>query len=169
MAVNPDKYIRRAYLIALTNVSMGSVAVPVFDRRVPINIKPIPSTRIIISSQSKQAFNETKCGHGWECSVLLDIITEQNNSFVNTAIVDDIEQQISDQIDIWQAKGHDILIPPFTCYYTRFSDSHDIELETPTTTIIRKLIRYTHRLNSIATIPPNLNNDFTYQFDFNLA
>ena len=167
--VTPDKYIRRAYLIALANVSSGSVSVPIYDRRVPVNVIPTPATRIIISSQTKQIANETKCGHGWQCSILLDVISEQNNSFVNTAIVDDIEEQISDQIDIWQAKDHDIKIPPFVCYRTLFSDSHDIEIETPTTTIIRKLIRYTHTLNSIAMIPDNLNNDFTYQFPFRLA
>lgn len=147
--VNPDKYIRKAYLIALANISSGSLSVPVFDRRVPINTKPIPALRIIISSQTKQTADETKCGHGWECTVLLDIIAEQNISYVNTAIVDDIEEQISNMIDLWQASKTELLIPPFKCYRTYFSDSHDIELETPTTTIIRKLIRYTHRINSI--------------------
>lgn len=147
--INPDKYVRKAYLAALGNITLGSVHIPIFDRRVPININPIPLTRIIISSQTKSSSSDTKCGHGWECSILLDVISEQNVSFVNTSIVDDIEEQISNQIDIWQATGDEILIPPFVCYYTKFSDSHDIELETDITTIIRKLIRYTHRLNSI--------------------
>lgn len=151
---NPDKFVRKAYLIALSNVVMGSIPVPVYDKRVPINVKPIPTTRIILSSQTKRIDTETKCGHGWECSMLLDIISEQNISFVNTAIVDDIEEQISDLMDIWQAQGHEILIPPFVVYHTTFSDSHDIELETDTTTIIRKLVRYTHRLNSIADLTP---------------
>lgn len=146
---NPDKYVRKAYLAALGNITLGSVHIPVFDERVPINIKPIPLTRIIISSQDKTRDSETKCGHGWECSILLDVISEQNVSFVNASIVDDIEEQISNQIDIWQAIRNEILMPPFVCYYTKFSDSHRIVLETDTTTIIRKLIRYTHRLNSI--------------------
>lgn len=167
--VSPDKHIRKAYLQYLSNITSGSLTIPVFDRRVPVSTIPIPATRIIISSQTKRANSETKCGHGWECSVLLDIISEQNVSFVNTAIVDDIEEQISDQLDIWQATHAEILIPPFKCYYTRLTDTHDIELETPTTTIIRKLVRYTHRLNSLVNIPPDLNDTFDYTFPFTLA
>jgi len=165
---SPDKWIRKAYLLALGNVTIGSVNIPVFDRRVPIDI-PQPETYVVISSQTKQIADENKCGHGWNCSVLLDIFSQQPTSFVNMQIVDDIEEQISDQLDIWQAKGREIYIPPFVVYHTTFSDSHDILIETPNTTIIRKLVRYNHRLNSIATIPDNLNNDFTYQFDFKLA
>lgn len=166
--INPDKYIRRAYLIALANISSGSVSVPVFDRRVPISVKPIPSTRIIISSQTKSIADETKCGHGWDCSILLDIISEQNISFVNTAIVDDIEEQISNMIDLWQASKGELLIPPFKCYRTAFSDSHDMDLETPTLTIIRKVIRYTHRINSLTADSPT-GNGFPYTFPFELA
>lgn len=163
--VSPDKYIRKAYLNALSSITSGSINIPVFDRRMPINIKPIPQTRIIISSQTKRSSSESKCGHGWECSMLLDIISEQNVSFVNMAVVDDIEEQINDQIDLWQASHREFYIPPFVCYYTRFSDSHDIELETPTTTIIRKLVRYTHRLNSLTTI----EGGFPYRLPFLLS
>lgn len=152
MAINPSKYIRKAYISAFGSVGIGSVTIPIYDRRVPISINPIPLIRIIISSQTTRITDENKCDHGWECSILLDIITEQSISFVNSSIVDDIEEQIMTTIDLWSSNKTELQIPPFICYHTTFSDSHDIEIETPTTTLIRRLIRVTHRLNYADTI-----------------
>ena len=146
--INPSKYIRKAYLQLLSGLTSGSVPVPVFDRRIPIST-PTPSTRVIITSQTNSITRENKCGHSWECTIILDVITEQDISFVNSAIVDDIEEQISNAIDTWTNTGQDISIPPFTVYHTTFQSSTDFELEFDTTTIIRRVIRYVHILNGI--------------------
>lgn len=146
---NPDPYIRAAYLNLFGSLTIGSVQVPVYVDEVPISVTPIPRTRILITTQTKSGVNDTKCGHEWMCSILLDIISEQQRGYVNRTIVDNIEQQISDLIDLWTLNGVELMIPPFTCYYTKAADSHSILLDTPTTTIIRKLVRYTHRLNGI--------------------
>lgn len=140
----PDKYIRQAYLTLL-----GDIGVPIFVDEVPQSVDPIPSPRIIITTQTKTTDGESKCGHGWRCSILLDIINEQERGFANRTVVDDIEQQVSDRIDTWTESGTDINIPPFVCYYTKFSDSHDMGLDMPTKTISRKLVRYEHRLNGL--------------------
>ena len=162
--VNPSKYIRKAYLSALGSVGIGSVTIPIFDKRVPINVS-VPPTRIIISTQTTRIADENKCDHGWECSIVLDVISEQPISFVNSSIVDDIEGQIMTNIDLWSASKAELMIPPFICYHTTYSDSHDIEIDTPTTTIIRRIIRITHRLNNII----EFNHGFTYIFPFELA
>lgn len=146
--VSPSKYIRKAYLQLLGGLTSGSIPVTVFDRRIPISI-PIPATRVIITSQTNAIARENKCGHSWECTIILDVVTEQDISFVNSAIVDDIEEQISNAIDTWTASGEDISIPPFTVYHTTFQSSTDFELEFDTTTTIRRVIRYVHILNGI--------------------
>lgn len=141
---NPSKYVRKAYLTLLADIGT-----PIYDRRLPKNITPIPATRVIISSQTNSPSNLTNCGRGWTCSILLDIINEQPTGYVNSAVIDDIEELISNRIDIWTSSHTDIEIPPFTVLQTNFSDSHDVEIETPTVTISRRIIRYTHRLNGL--------------------
>lgn len=141
---NPSKYIRKAYLALLADIGT-----PIYDRRVPKDVTPIPATRVIISSQTNSPSNQTNCGRGWTCSILLDIINEQPTGYVNSATIDDIEELISNRIDLWTASHTDISIPPFTVYQTQFSDSHDIEIETQTVTIARRVIRYTHRINGL--------------------
>lgn len=146
---NPDPYIRQAYLTLFGGLTIGSINVPVYVDEVPISVTPIPKTRVLITTQTKQQTNDTKCGHEWNCSILLDIISEQQRGYLNRTIVDNIEQQISDLIDLWTLNETELMIPPFVCYYTKAADSHSIILDTPTTSIVRKLVRYTHRINGI--------------------
>jgi hypothetical protein len=145
--ITPDIPVRTAYLTILSALGIGSISVPVFVDMVPVNIDPIPNTRVIITSQTTSIDAENKCGHGWKCTILLDIINEQSKGFANRDIVDMIEQQISDLIDIWTYADGDISIAPFTVYHTTFAGSHNMDLETPTRSITRKLVRYEHRLS----------------------
>jgi len=141
--LNPNKYVRKAYLTLLAGIS-----VPIFNRRIPINLT-IPETYILISSQSTNISRENKCGHGWEVSVTLDIVSTQDVSFVDVGKVDDIEQEISDRLDLWTNSQTEIEIPPFVVYHTTFQNSQDFELETDTQTQLRKVVRYNHILNGI--------------------
>jgi len=141
--LNPNKYVRKAYLTLLSGIS-----VPIFNRRIPINLT-IPATYILISSQSTNISRENKCGHGWEVSVTLDIVSTQDVSFVDVGKVDDIEQEISDRLDLWTNSQTEIEIPPFVVYHTTFQNSQDFELETDTQTQLRKVVRYNHILNGI--------------------
>lgn len=144
--LNPTKYVRAAYISLLGGISSGSMPVPIFDKLIPSST-PIPPIRILIETQTSAITAENKCGHQWLCTILLDIIYEQNTSFVNSATLDDIEQQISDIIDLWTSGRIEVAIPPFIVNHTTFAGSHSIEVQTPTLTITRRLVRYQHRLS----------------------
>lgn len=142
---NPDTPIRKAYIALLSGITSGGNPVPIFDTQVPKNIDT-PLRRLILSTQTKNQSNTSKCGHNWQCSILLDIIYEQQQGYVDRGVVDDIEEQISNIIDL---QAQDITISPFVTLNTTILDSHDMSLNTATTTIIRKLIRYQHILAGI--------------------
>jgi hypothetical protein len=78
---------------------------------------------------------------------LLDIVYEQQQGYVDRAVVENIEQQISDIVDL--IGSNDLPIPPFTVLNTQLINTNDIITQTPTTTVTRKLIRYQHILNGI--------------------
>lgn len=142
--VIPDKYIRKAY-ISLINIQLANnyLTCPIYDSIIPKDINPIPPLRIILSTQTKKQANTTKCGHDWLCTILLDIIYEQNLGFVDKVMVETIEEVISNAIDL---NPIDIPIPPFFVYHTEILDSHDMSLQTQTKSINRKLVRYQHIL-----------------------
>lgn len=131
---NPDGFIRLAYL------SLG-ISVPIYVDEVPVNIT-VPANRVILSTQTKRSDSTSQCGHTWDCSILLDIICEQQRGFSNRDVVDNIEQEILSAVDT-----QDFGIPPFIVEYTNIQDAHSSNLETPTKTITRKLLRVTHKLN----------------------
>jgi hypothetical protein len=138
----PDKYIRKAYFNLLSGLIIGSIPVPVYDKRVPKSVEPVPPYRVIINSQTNDQANTSKGGHDWKASIELDVIAEFSLGNADSAIVNDIEQQINDLIDI---QG-DIDCPPFTIWNTQVTNPMDIVMDTKTKTIIRKILRYTHVL-----------------------
>jgi hypothetical protein len=156
---NPNKFIRKSLLSLFTTI------VPTFDVEVPKSVDPIPATRILLSTQTKTQRNTSKCGHNWQCSILVEIINEQHQGYADRSIVDDIDEQISDMVDL--IGSNDITIPPFTVYNTQYLEEHDMTLETPTKTINRLLVRYQFILNGIYPNVPN--NAFTYTIPFELA
>lgn len=140
---SPDKFIRKAYLQLLANIGC-----PIYDMVLPKS-ETIPSTYVLITSQTKRPYEETKCGHEWDCTILLDIIAEFNHGFANRAVADDIETAILTAIDTWTFEQQQISIDPFTVYRTVVDDSHDLSLNTPTKTIVRKLLRFRHFLSTV--------------------
>lgn len=138
----PDKHIRKAYFSLFSGLTIGSVPVPVYDKRVPMSVDPVPPYRVIINSQTKEQANTSKAGHDWRATIELDIITEFSLGNADSAVINDIEQQINDLIDI---QG-DINCPPFTIWNTQVSSPVDIVMDTKTKSIIRKVLRYTHIL-----------------------
>jgi len=144
--VNPDPNIRKAYIAAFAGIQYNSVDVPTYDSQVPKDAAIAP-IRIMLSTQTKTQHNTNKCGHNWQCSILLDIVYEQQQGYVDRAVVENIEQQISDIVDL--IGQNDLAIPPFAVLNTQMLNSNDIITQTPTTTVTRKLIRYQHILQGI--------------------
>jgi hypothetical protein len=144
MSTIPDKYIRQAYITAINaELSANYVTCAIFETEVPKDVIPIPATRMILSTQTKKQANTTKCGHDWNCTILVDIISEQNQGFSDKSITEDLEELVNNAIDI---SPSDLLIPPFIVYNTQVLSSNDMGLETPTKTINRKVVRFQHIL-----------------------
>jgi len=147
---NPDKVIRAKYISLFASVTTpngsGVQSVPVYDKLVPKSVIPIPATRIVITTQTKNQANTTKCGHDWATVITLDIINEQPQGYANTSILDDIEEQINNLIDL---PNGDVDFTPFTCYNTQVHTPTDLSYGTPTLSIGRKVLRFEHQLSGV--------------------
>lgn len=152
----PDKYVRKAFLTLFSGIGT-----PMYETKVPKDITPIPPQRVLLSTQTNTQHNTNKCGHNWSHSILLDIISEQPQGYSDKSIVEDIWQQINSVVDVQS----DISVEGFIIYNTQMIESHDIELDTPTKSINRKLVRYQFIMGGA----PNNNNGFPYTFPFVLS
>ena len=69
----PDKYIRKAVFDAVNNLVVDTLTIPAYDSRVSGNV--IPQHFILMTTQTNQVNQMTKCGDVWESSILIDIVT----------------------------------------------------------------------------------------------
>jgi hypothetical protein len=74
----PDKYIRKAVFDAVNNIVVDTLTIPAYDSRVSGNT--IPQHFILMTTQTSQVNQMTKCGDVWESSILIDIVTTYNGS-----------------------------------------------------------------------------------------
>ena len=74
----PDKYIRKAVFNAVNNIVVDTLTIPAYDSRVSGNV--IPQHFILMTTQTNQVNQMTKCGDVWESSILLDIVTTYDGS-----------------------------------------------------------------------------------------
>lgn len=150
----PDTAIRQGFITALSGIST-----PIFDEEVPKSVIPIPAQRVLLSSQITAQHDTSKCGHLWMSTILLDIISEQDQGYSNRAIPEVILNDINLIIDTLES----INIPGFKVYNTQVLNIHDASLQTSTKTVNRKLVRYQFLLG------PQSQNGFPYIFPFQLS
>tara|TARA_R110001599_G_scaffold5376_1_gene27340 strand:- start:81 stop:515 length:435 start_codon:yes stop_codon:yes gene_type:complete len=74
----PDKYIRKAVFDAVNNLVVDTLTIPAYDSRVSGNV--IPQHFILMTTQTNQVNQMTKCGDVWESSILIDIVTTYDGS-----------------------------------------------------------------------------------------
>ena len=74
----PDKYIRKAIFNAVNNIVVDTLTIPAYDSRVFGNT--IPNHFILMTTQTSQVNQMTKCGDVWESSILIDIVTTYDGS-----------------------------------------------------------------------------------------
>lgn len=74
----PDKYIRKAVFDAVNNLVVDTLTIPAYDSRVTGNV--IPQHFILMTTQTNQVNQMTKCGDVWESSILIDIVTTYDGS-----------------------------------------------------------------------------------------
>ena len=140
MFVNPDKYIREAYITAITSVT----GLPAYDSGIPIDVDPLPSKYFLVGSQTKNRFGISKCGHEWMCSTQVQAISVNEKGFNSMAAVDDMVQGVINAAPVIVVAGFDLKM-------TRFVDDPVSNIETLTNTINRKIVMHEHWLNNLTT------------------
>lgn len=144
--MNPDKYIRAAYITGLESVT----GLDVWHKKVPKNVTPTPSMYIILGTQTK---NETPKAKGqvsditafrrteWMCTIVVDINRVMPQGYSNASAVDDVEEQVIDWVRT------QLNIPQFYVKETEITNITSLDIDDSETSIDRKVITITHWLN----------------------
>lgn len=135
--LNPDKYIRKAYIDALSLAT----GLTVYDKGVPKDTDILPDEYIVIRSQTKQRTSISKSLWEWNSQITIDIISVNELGYYSTLKVDDYEQSAITSIE------SGLTIANFNNKSTRFIDSVPLDIDTKTNTINRKVLVYEHWLN----------------------
>lgn len=151
----PDTPVRRAFISALSGISVA-----IYDMVVPKSAD-VPNQYILLTTQTNSQADTSKCGHNWWHTILLDVVSIQDQGYTDRSVLDNICDQINQIVDTLESIG----IPGFAVYNTQVMDTHDMSLETQTKTINRKLMRYQFLLG------PKGNNfvGFPYTLPFTLS
>lgn len=136
MMKNPDKWIRKG-IIGVLGIN---TPYRVYDMRVSGN--NVPNNYIILSTQTKQEGMENKCGNGWDCTILIDIVTRfmGTSNPGNREVVNDIEEYVIQQMEGFSAEG-------FSLFSVEMESSTSLDTLTDTQNVFRQLVRYRILLN----------------------
>lgn len=133
---NPDKYIRAAYISAISNAT----GLPVYDAGIPISVEDLPDKYYLIGTQTKAPRAESKYGWEWSCTVEVHCVFVNAKGYNSGSAVDDMEEAVL-------STGMSLVVPEFRSIQTDFIDSIRLDMETQTNTINRKIVVYQHWLN----------------------
>lgn len=133
---NPGKYIRKAFID-----SLGSLNIPIYDTAIPNDIDT-PKQYILLSSQTKNEKNRSKCDKMWSCSINIEIYNRSNRASVSTAILDDFEQQITDIITPDIRTNIDLSAAQLKVYYTYVDQPQDLPQWFGNETVSRRILRF---------------------------
>lgn len=128
---NPNKFIRKYFVSALSNMVVSGKPVKVYDTHTPNNEDAL----IILSTQTGSNDNENKCGVTKNNITEIQVMTRFPGDSGNRQLLDDIIEEI-------QARCQDIEIENFTVQDWTFSISNDFATSDTTETIFRKILNY---------------------------
>lgn len=134
----PDKYIRKAY------VDLCKQFIPTWEAGIPITVIPIPNIYGLVTNQTLNEYERNKDGHEWLCSITVDLNSVQPKGNYGSAILDDIEEKITNVIE-----SDMLVVPGFIVKETTFIQSQPLVDTTSTQTITRKIFTYQHWLNNV--------------------
>ena len=137
-SLNPNKYVRTAYINAL-KLATG---LQVWHKKVPKTVTVIPKNYILLDSQTKNETVKAKTDY-FEWLVTLDVHIFNYNlkGYTDTVVVDDIEEKV-----IKTVKIDGVTIANFSNKNVDILDSIDLDLETDTNSIDRRIIKFEHWL-----------------------
>lgn len=139
--LNPNKYIRIAYINALE----AATGLQAWYKKVPKTVKPTPARYILLDNQTKNETEVSKCDFDWLCTMDINIYSVNAAGYSDAEIVDDYEQQILSVIK------PGLTIPYFKNKRTVILESLDLSVETNTQSIDRKLLKMEHWLDNVET------------------
>lgn len=128
---NPDKWIRKYFVTALSNMVVSGRPVKVYDTHTPNN----EDVLIILSTQTGTNDNENKCGVTKNKVIEIQVMTRFKGDSGNRQLLDDIIEEI-------QNRCQNIQIDNFTVQDWTFGISNDFATSTTTETIFRKILNY---------------------------
>lgn len=133
---NPDKWIRKGAIDAFGTPRPYNV----YDMRVAGS--NIPQAYIILSTQTKTEGLESKCGNGWDCTLLFDLVTR----FTGTSNPGNREQ-VNDMEEFVMTKMLDFQVQGFDVFDIELESSTSLDTLTDTQNVFRQLVRYRILLN----------------------
>lgn len=128
---NPDKFIRKFFVSALSNMVVSGKTIKVYDSHTPNN----DDNLIILSTQLGANDWQDKCGVTFNKTIEIQVLTRFKGSAGNRQLLDDIIEEI-------QQRCQNIQIDNFIVQDWSFSISNDFATSTNTETIFRKIVNY---------------------------
>lgn len=138
----PDKWIRKAIYDRIHNIEVDTLTIPCFDYQ---TTRKQPQHYILLTTQTAQYEDKTKCGHAWRSSILIDIVTRYGatGNTGSRLLADNIADEILTELN-------DINLDPLSnlsISSKTINFENDLAMETGTENIFRKLMRYEFIIN----------------------
>lgn len=134
---SPNEPLRKAYIQAIATALAG---IPVWAKKIPKNVTPVPSLYILIISQEKQRTAIGKDCWEWLCQITLDITYVNPQGYSDTVKIDDVEAAVITAVEAG------INVEGFMVKSVDLVNSSDLDTETPTQSIERRILIYEHWL-----------------------
>lgn len=146
--ISANYYIRKGYFQKLNGaVLINSQAVKVYDGMAPNNaIYPY----IILSTQTSVDTSVKRC-QGQEATMLVDVVTGYTGD-VQRETIDNIANQIFHLIYPVDASGYIDAGPDLQVISTRLISDTTMEMQNDVWKVLRRLIRFTHRIQEQVNI-----------------
>ena len=134
----PDKWIRKAVFNAVNGITVNGEVIPCYD----LQATNYDGDNYVIMSTQTASQKDSKCGNGWDATILLDCVNRSRKNAGSRLMADDIAQGVIDALDGLQLSGTAIRISSM-----RLNAPNDLVTELPSEIITRKLLRYELTIN----------------------
>jgi hypothetical protein len=129
MSQNPNIPIRTALISLLSALNVSA-----WNKRIPKNVAA-PSKYALLTSQTKQPTETSKCGYEWMASINVDLYKINPYGYVDTTAIDNLEQDVINGIE-------DLIIPGWDLKNITLLNIQDLDADTTTQTIERRVVSY---------------------------
>lgn len=152
---NPDFYLREAYITGLQAAGLNA-----YNEFIPINLNPIPTEYVLVTSQTKTPTARTKEDFEWNSRITLNIVKVNRFGASDITTVNAMEETCINMIEAG------VIVPNFIVKSTYLIDSLPLNLNDKITSITRQVLLYEHWLCEMPTSPapdPGSTVDFSFE------